>query len=202
MKRPFVPLALAAFLATTACSDYKVVVHAQLENGAVADLPVVLLNYDRKAILDSLARAYKVPQPAFPQELIQQIQGLSAEEQAAHARGDTAVARVEALRRTLLARADSIRAAQRAWADRAYARFDTIVTKRTARNGMLVREDTTDKQGMAVLPADHGEFWVTAQYTLPYSRLEWSVPVKLVKGEVDSAVVKLTRRNAIEKPSL
>jgi len=201
MKRPFVPLALAAALVAAACGDPKVVVHAQLENGAVADLPVVLLNYDRKAILDSLARAYKVPQPVFPQELIQQMQGLGAEEQAAHARGDTAVARVEALRRTLLARADSIREQQRAWADRAYARFDTIVIKRTARNGMLVREDTTDKHGLAVLPADDGDFWVTAQYTLPYSRLEWSIPVKLPKGQ-DSAVVKLTRANAVEKPSL
>jgi hypothetical protein len=201
MKRPFVPLVLAASVAAAACGKPKVVVHAQLESGAVADLPVVLLNYDRKAILDSLARVSRVPEPAFPQDLIQQMQAIEAEQQSARQRGDTAVARVDALRRALLARADTIRGQQRAWATRAYAKFDSVVARRTARNGLVVHEDTTDAAGHVVLKADKGRWWVTAQYTLPYSQLVWSVPVDIQPGS-DSVVVVLTHANAVEKPAL
>jgi hypothetical protein len=200
MKRSYVPLLVAASVAA-ACGKPRVVVRAELENGAVADLPVALVNYDRKAILDSLARVAGAPEPAFPQDLIQQMRALAAEAQAAPQRGDTAVARVEAARRALVARADSIRAAQRAWAAKAYAQFDSVVQKRTARVGLEVHEDTTDASGRAVIEGDDGRWWVTATYTLPYSRLDWNVPVE-VRKDADSVVIVLRHANAVEKPAM
>jgi hypothetical protein len=201
MKRSYVPLLAAATLAA-ACGKPKVVVRAELEGGAVADLPVALINYDRKAVMDSLARAAGAPEPAFPQELIQQMRAISAEGQAAVQRGDTAVARVDAMRRALTARVDSVRAAQKAWVAKAYAPFDSAVQKRTERSGLKVSEDTTDASGRVTFKAgDPGTWWVSAHYTLPYSTLDWNVPVTVEKGQ-DSVVVVLRRANAVEKPAL
>jgi hypothetical protein len=200
MKRMYVPLALAAAVLAAACGKPKVVVRAQLDGGPVADLPVRLLSYDRKAILDSLARAAKTPEPVFPQDLIQQMRRMDADLASARQRGDTAVARVDALRRALLARADSIRAAQQAWAARAYSRFDTLVQKKTAQRGLVIREDTTDAGGHAVFKGDRGRWWITAHYTLQYSQLDWNVPVEVTEGK-DSVVVVLTRANAVETPA-
>ncbi|MDB4948278.1 MAG: hypothetical protein JWM27_927 [Gemmatimonadetes bacterium] len=200
MKRMYVPLALAATLVAAACGKPKVVVRAQLDGGPVADLPVRLLSYDRKAILDSLARSSKTPEPVFPQELIQQIRQLDAELPAARARGDTAVARVDAQRRALTARTDTIRALRQAWATRAFARFDTIVQKKTVQRGLVIREDTTDAAGRAELKGDKGQWWISARYTLRYTELSWDIPVKVEPGQ-DSVVVTLTRANAVETAS-
>jgi hypothetical protein len=201
MKRKFVPLVFAAvFLA--ACGKPKVVVRAELDGQPVGDLPVRLTSYDARAIRDSLARASKTPQPAFPQDLIQQMRQVDGDLASARQRGDTAVARVDALRRALLARADTIRAAQQAWADRAYAKFDTAVTKRTQQTGLVIREDTTDAAGHAEFKGDDkGTYWVSAHYTLQYSQLDWSVPVQMSKGR-DTILVILNRANARETPAL
>ncbi len=75
MKRQFVVLALLACAA--ACgTDPKVVVRASLTPGGepIADLPVQLLPYDREELLDSLAEAADDPEPALPQEVLQEQQ--------------------------------------------------------------------------------------------------------------------------------
>jgi hypothetical protein len=202
MKRTYVPLALVAAVLAAACGKPKVVVRAQLDGGPVSDLPVRLLSYDGKAIRDSLARAAKTPEPAFPQDLIQQLRQIDGELASARQRGDTAVARVDAVRRALLARADTIRAAQQAWAARAYARFDTVVMKKTSQRGLVIREDTTDAAGRAEFKGDDkGRWWISAHYTLQYSQLDWNVAVDMVAGK-DTIVVVLNRANAVETPAL
>lgn len=201
MKRTIVPLVLLAAVAA-ACGKPKVVVRAELDGQPVGDLPVRLTSYDAKAIRDSLARVSKTPQPAFPQDLIQQMRAVDTALTSARQRGDTAVARVDALRRALLARADTIRAAQQAWAGRAYAKFDTAVNRRTQKTGLVIKEDTTDAAGHATFKGDDkGTFWVSAHYTLQYSQLDWSVPVKMSKDR-DTIYVVLNRANAVETPAL
>lgn len=200
MKRWPVSIVVVSLM-LSACGDPQVVVRARLDNGPVADMPVRLLSYDWKAIRDSLGRRSDAPEPVFPQELIQQVRALDTEAAAARLRGDTALARLAGLRKQLNAQVDSIRGAQAAWAQAAYANVDTAIVKRTENTGRFEAADTTDARGNIVLKGDHGDFWVSARYTLPYSQLEWSVPVKIAKGQ-DSIVVELTRANATEKPSL
>ncbi|MBV9772878.1 MAG: hypothetical protein JO040_02970 [Gemmatimonadetes bacterium] len=195
---------LVALVPTLAAchGDPKVVVRASMEEGATAgieDLPVRLLPYDRDAILDSLRAKSRVPEPQVPADLVQQMQSLPGLEQQARARGDTAVTRFQAFRRVVLARADSMRAARKAWADKTYARFDEKAVAALANSGEPEQADTTDASGTATFRAKEGRRWVYARYTLPYSELYWNVPVE-VTG--DSTVVRLTRANAKEKPAL
>ncbi|HET6231402.1 MAG TPA: hypothetical protein VFE05_15115 [Longimicrobiaceae bacterium] len=203
MKPALVPLLFASCVALAACGKPKVVVRATLgADGPISDLPVRLLPYDRTAILDSLGRLMKTPEPAIPQELIQQLQSLDAEQEAVKQRGDTAVTRWDAARRALSARAEAIRAARQAWAAKAYAKFDSAVIKRTANTGYTEKVDTTDAAGHAAMTGDEGKWWVVARYTLPYSELEWSIPVTLQKKGQDSVVVVLDRSKAKVEPFL
>ncbi len=199
MKSRLVPLA-ALVGALAACdAGPKVVVRAELPEGPVSDLPVRLLPYDRDELLDSLRAAAKAPEPPVPPELVLQLQALEAGEGEARARGDTALARWRGERRVLFARADSVRRARQQWADRAFARFDTLAAKRREAADQDEAADTTDAAGTATFGAEPGRWWVTARYTLPYSELYWNLPVE-VAG--DSTVVRLTRANAKERPSL
>ncbi|HEX2092911.1 MAG TPA: hypothetical protein VHG28_10935 [Longimicrobiaceae bacterium] len=203
MKFRFVPLAVL-FGSLTACeSGSKVVVTASLTeagvDGPVADLPVRLLPYDRDEILDSLTRTAKEPEPQIPPDLLQQFQGLAAEERAAQARGDTALARFRAFRRAVFARADSVRNARRSWAEKAFGRFDAEVQRRLETADRDELADTTDASGTVTFSAEPGRWWVYARYTLPYSELYWNVPME-VTG--DSSVVRLSRANAKERPFL
>ncbi|HEU0015352.1 MAG TPA: hypothetical protein VFQ45_16810, partial [Longimicrobium sp.] len=109
-------LLLAACCAAAAgCSDSKVVVRASLDQGGqpIADLPVWLLPYDRKALADSMLRAGEMPEPAIPADLLTQLESLTAREK--EAAGDSARRQVQAARRTLQARIDSIKTARRVW---------------------------------------------------------------------------------------
>lgn len=199
MKRA---LAVLALYTLAACSGGpKVVVRASLEDGGgqpIGDLPVRLLPYDRQAILDSLARENDSPEPRLPQDVLQRLHALTAEEAAARPKGDTAVRRVQAERRALLARADTVRRAREKWLASVQEDFEAGVKERTG-TGTVERTDTTDAQGRAELPADAGKYWVVAQYVLPETVLEWNVPVRLTG---DSAVVRLTRDKAREQPLL
>lgn len=200
-SRP-VPLALLlGSLALAACGDGgpRVAVRADVDGAPVADLPVRLLPYDRDELLDSLAEAADDPEPAIPPELLQQLQGLAAEEGAARQRGDTALARFQAVRRAVFARADSLRAARRAWAQEAFAPFDSLAAARAANADREELADTTDASGTVDFGAEPGRWWVYARYTLPYSELYWNFPVQ-VTG--DSTVVRLSRANAKERPFL
>lgn len=197
-----VPLAaLLGALSLAACSERgpRVTIRTELEGAPLADLPVRFLPYDRDEILDSLAAVARTPEPVVPPELLQQLQGLGAEERAAVQRGDTAVARVQAVRRALLAHADSLRAARRAWADQTFAAFDSLAIRRVGATGREELADTTGTSGIVSFTAEPGRWWVYARYTLPYSELYWNFPVE-VSG--DSTVVTLSRANARERPFL
>lgn len=199
MKRA---LAVLALYTLAACSSGpKVVVRASLEDDGgqpVADLPVRLLPYDRQAILDSLAKENDSPEPLVPQDVLQRLHALSAEEAAARPKGDTAVRRVQAERRALLAQADTVRRAREKWLAGVQEDFEAGVKERTG-TGTVERADTTDAQGRAEMSAEAGKYWVVAQYVLPETVLEWNVPVRLTG---DSAVVRLTRKKAREQPLL
>jgi hypothetical protein len=201
MNPRLVPFAaLLGSLALAACSaDPQVTVRATLDGAPIGDLPVRLLPYDRDELLESLASAADTTEPAIPAELLQQLQGLSAEEQAARARGDTALARFQAVRRSLFARADSVRAARREWAQETYGAFDSVAARRAEAAGRAEAVDTTGAAGTVTFEAEPARWWVYARYTLPYSELYWNVPVE-VAG--DSTVVELSRANARERPFL
>lgn len=200
-SRPVTLAALLGSLALAACGDAgpSVVVRADLDGDAVADLPVRLLPYDRDEILDSLTKAADAPEPAIPPDLLQQLQGLAAEERAARQRGDTAVARFQATRRAVFARADSLRAARRDWVAAALAPFDSLVVRRLENGDREELADTTDTAGTVTFSAEPGRWWVYARYTLPYSELYWNFPVD-VAG--DTTTVRLSRANARERPFL
>lgn len=202
MKSSLVLLAALASMLAACHGDPKVVVRASLEEGSsrgIEDLPVRLLPYDRDAIMDSLRARSRAPEPQVPADLLEQMRGLAAQEQAARARGDTAVARFQAYRRGVLARADSVRAARRAWAAKTFATFDERAATALANSGEAEQADTTDATGTASFRAKAGHRWVYARYVLPYSELYWNVPVEITG---DSAVVRLTRANAKERPAL
>jgi hypothetical protein len=202
MKSRPVPLAvLLGSLALAACGDGgpRVAVRTDLDGEPIADLPVRLLPYDRDEVLDSLAKRADTPEPAIPPELLQQLQGLAAEERVARQRGDTALARFQAVRRAVFARADSLRSARRAWVQDAFEPFDSLAARRAEAADRDELADTTDTSGAVGFSAEPGRWWVYARYTLPYSELYWNFPVE-VTG--DSTVVRLSRANAKERPFL
>jgi hypothetical protein len=198
MNRLVLPLVLAAHLA--ACdAGPRVVVRAAIDGRPLADVPVRLLPYDRRALLDSLTAAADAEEPPVPQEAIQRLRSLAAEEATVKARGDTAVARWQAERARFQAVADRAHAARRAWNDTVFRDFDAVSDARAAAAGRPVVADTTDPSGTARMTADEGEWWVSLQYVLADEQLDWVVPVTI--GEAtDSLVVTLTRENAVVKP--
>ncbi|HEX8392992.1 MAG TPA: hypothetical protein VF665_11590 [Longimicrobium sp.] len=196
MKRTL--LFVAVSLTAAGCSDSRVIVRANLDKGGepVADMPVYLLPYDRVALMDSLEKASERPEPTIPAELLQQLQRLSAPPRVP---GDS-TARLAALqRRQIQARIDSIRGLRRKWREGVYAPFDSLAKNKAAELGVDAAADTTDKAGLAAVPADAGTYWLYASYVLPHSTLEWNVRVKVPEGQ-DSVVIPLTRANARERP--
>ncbi|HEX8904107.1 MAG TPA: hypothetical protein VF771_04655 [Longimicrobiaceae bacterium] len=194
---------MAALLALAACGDSdNVVVRASLDDGGrqpVSDLPVRLLPYDRRGILDSLATENESPEPKFPAGMGQRLRSLQAEATAVKARGDTAgVRRIEAERRALLAQADSIRKAREKWLADIREDFEKAVEERLGHSGLTEKADTTDAAGRAAFEADPGKWYAVARYVLPDAVLEWQVPVTAREG--DSTVVRLTRKKAREEP--
>lgn len=193
MKRAL--LFLAVCVTAAGCSDSKVVVRAALAEGGepIVDMPVYLLPYDRKALMDSLARASDEPEPTIPADLVQQLERLNA---APVVPGDSASGANVAMRTVLRARIDSIRAARAQWRQRVFAPFDSVARMKESELAETAASDTTDARGHAAIPADEGRFWIYATYVLPETTLEWNLPVS-VRG--DSVVVPLTRKNAKEQ---
>jgi hypothetical protein len=195
MKRSLVVL---VFMAAAACdAGPKVVVRAEVDGRPVADLPVRLLAYDRQAILDSIAEAREEPEPRIPQEVLQRLSAVQAEEARLRQTGDTALARVRAERQALLARVDTLRKARAAWLEEIREPFEEAARERGGGSGEPA--DTTDAAGRAEMEAGAGRWWLVARYVLPQTVLEWQVPVNL-RG--DSAVVTLSRENATSEPLL
>jgi hypothetical protein len=193
MKRAL--LFLSVCLTAAGCSDSKVVVRASLAEGgeAIAEMPVYLLPYDRRALMDSLARASEEPEPTIPADLVTQLESLNA---APRVPGDSTARANAAMRTVLQARIDSIRAARVTWRQRVYAPFDSVARAKESELAVKASADTTDAAGRAAIPADEGRFWIYATYVLPETTLEWNLPVS-VRG--DSVVVSLTRKNAKEQ---
>jgi hypothetical protein len=78
MKRFLVLLSAAGMLGTSACSQPEVVIEARLPQASadgsgslpLADLPILVLPYDRDAIFDSLEAAAPEPEPEIPPEIL------------------------------------------------------------------------------------------------------------------------------------
>lgn len=191
-------LAAAAALLAAGCDDApNVVVTAEREGRPVADLPVRLLPYDRRAILDSLAAAADRPEPAPPQELVRRFEALRRQRSLLPP-GDSTAPRVDA---ALAAALDTLRAyqtAREAWADTVFAALPAAIEARMGRSSLGERADTTDADGRAAFAAEPGEWWVSATYVLPEAVLEWSLPVRVAEG--DSAVVRLDPARATRRP--
>jgi|GEM_PF-1427902 len=201
MKRPLWGIAL--LLAAAACGGEtdNVVVRASLGPGGtqpVADLPVRLLPYDRRAILDSLGAEDDSPLPKFPADAMERLRMLQAEAARVKPRGDSAAARVEAQRRVLMAQMDSVRKAREKWLEDRREDFEAAVKERTTNTGATEHTDTTDAKGRASFAVDPGRWYAVSRYVLPDAVLEWQVRVNAEKS--DSSTVRLTRQNAREEP--
>ncbi|HEU4560149.1 MAG TPA: hypothetical protein VFS20_20025 [Longimicrobium sp.] len=198
MKRPLWGLAL--LVAAAACGDDPdtVVVRAEVGGRPVADLPVRLLPYDRRAILDSLATEHGTPLPKYPPDALERLRMLQAEAARVKPRGDTAVARVEAQRRALIAQLAEIRKQRDQWIEARREDFEAAVEERNTQSGLAEVADTTDAQGRAGFAVDPGRWYAVASYVLPDSVLEWQVRVNV--EATDSSMVRLTRRNARAEP--
>ena len=136
---------------------------------------------------------------ATPQyrQMFERFGRLEAEERQVNQRSQEAFARFDQLQRATLTRADSIRAVQEAWAERAFADFPAIVEARLQDMRQEELADTTNANGVAVIQAPKGQWWVYARYTLPYEELYWNLPIE-VTG--DSVHVELTVETAERRP--
>ncbi|HYH78749.1 MAG TPA: hypothetical protein VEX86_03110 [Longimicrobium sp.] len=201
MKRPLWGLALLVAAAACGGETENVVVLASLGpegTQPVADLPVRLLPYDRRAILDSLGAEDESPLPRYPEGALEQLRMLQAEAARVKPRGDTAVARVEARRRALVAQLAAIRTARARWLEERREDFEAAVKERTNRTGFTEQSDTTDARGRAGFAVDPGRWYAVSRYVLPDAVLEWQV--RLNAESTDSSMVRLTRQNAREEP--
>lgn len=192
-------LAVVAFAVLAACgSGSEVIVRASLDGEPVSDLPVRILPYDRQAVLDSLAAAADAPEPGIPPELIDALRSLDAGRVPVKAPGDSGVQSPGAFAERIRAQADSLWEARRAWAARAYRSFDEVAARERSADRPEAA-DTTGAGGQAVFRVPPGRWWISARYRLAHSELVWNVPVRV---EGDSTTVSLTRKNAVEEPSL
>lgn len=199
MKRPLWALALLVAAAACGGDQDNVVVRASLGPGGtqpVPGLPVRLVPYDRRAILDSLAEESGDTIPAYPADAMERLRMLQAEAARVKPRGDTAAARVEAQRRAYVAQLDGIRKARAKWLADRQEDFEAAVKQRTS---VGEKADTTDAQGRASFAVEEGSWWVISSYVLPDAVLEWQRRVTL-PGKGDSTVVRLTRERAREEP--
>jgi hypothetical protein len=190
---------LAALAAAAACDGGdNLVVRATLDPAGAqpaADLPVRLLPYDRRAILDSISGEAGEPLPQFPRDAAERLRSLQAAAGGVKPGADSGEAGAQAALHAYVAGLDSIRKARDHWLEQHDKDFQTAATQ--ASHGLAEHADTTDAAGRAAFKADPGKWWVVARYVLPDRVLEWSVPVTARK---DSVVVRLRRGNAREEP--
>jgi hypothetical protein len=184
--------------ATLGCdAEPRVAVEARIDDRPVAELPVRLLPYDREAILDSLAAAADTPEPLPRPGLIEALRSIEAGQIPVNLPGDTTAPSPAEQVRRLRAEADSVRQAQRVWADQVFGPLEGIADRQREASRREELADTTDAAGRVEFRAPEGGWWVNARYRLPYSELRWSVPVRVVG---DSARVVLSRENAVDHP--
>jgi hypothetical protein len=124
---------------------------------------------------------------------------LAAEEERVQQAAEAAFTRFTSLQEASIARADSVRVVQEAWAEEAFRDFQTIVDARLEAMGREEFADTTGAAGMAAFRVPEGQWWVYARYTLPYEELYWNEPIE-VAG--DSTHILLSEENAERRPVL
>jgi hypothetical protein len=130
-------------------------------------------------------------------QLFERFGRLEAEERQVNQTTRAAFQRFDQMQRATLTRADSIRLAQEAWAERAFADFPAVVEARLLESGVEEAADTTGPSGFAQLRVPEGRWWVYARFLLPYEELYWNVPIE-VTG--DSVHIRLTPENADRRP--
>lgn len=133
------------------------------------------------------------------QQAFREFENLDEEEDRLERQSQEAFQRFDELQRTVISRADSVRAVRDAWADRVFADYDQVVEARLEQLGREEVEDTTNAAGVVRTRLPQGRWWVHTRYTLPFSELYWNVPID-VSG--DSTRVILNRENAEERPLL
>jgi hypothetical protein len=100
-----------------------------------------------------------------------------------------------------IARADSMRFEQEAWADEAFADFWTVFDMKQREIGRKMVVDTTDAGGIAgPIELSGGQWWVHARHELPFSILYWNIPVTVEGNE--PVQITLNRANAAVRPKL
>ena len=157
---------------------------------AASGVPVVALPYNRDSLLNALERAQGTPRPntAALDSLFAEFRGPFVEHFLAgralaatrdsvdggrlpesalagpSGRVERSRAALEAMRASVLPRADSLRSAVRAWEDSTYRGFDSLTKYLAERSGRKPVVDTTDATGHAELriPASRNDWWVTA----------------------------------------
>lgn len=201
MKRWLMSLFALLPLVAACGTDPEVIVHATRTDGtsgapmAIADLPIRLLPYDRDALLDSLRAEADTPEPPISPELTARLASLEAQPRQVNGSGDSASVQLGVLR----VRADSLREARRAWAERAYADFDRAAASALEASGRVEVADTTHEEGTAAFNVPAGRWWVYARYALPDTELYWNFPIEVTDP---GARVSLTPANAERRPIL
>jgi len=132
------------------------------------------------------------------QQQFRAFERLESDSRQAQQRSQAAFARYDQLQRTFLTQADSVRLVREAWADRAYADFDRVISARLRTAGREEYADTTDAAGVAMFRGiPQGRWWIYGRYTLPFDELYWNLPVDITG---DSVGVVLNRQNAQSRP--
>jgi hypothetical protein len=131
------------------------------------------------------------------QTLFREFEQLEPEARQQQQRMNEAFARFDQLQRGFIARADSIRVAREAWAERAFVDYDRVVDERLRADGRNPVADTTRAGGVSRVRVGEGNWWVYSRYTLPFSEMYWNVPIT-VRG--DSVVVQLNESTAQARP--
>lgn len=108
-----------------------------------------------------------------------------------------AFAAFDSLQKKTLSRADSMRAVQNTWEDKAFQDYNSIVDSLLKARGKEIHEDTTGSDGYAAANLSSGGWWVTTRYALPFKELYWNVPVAPGKD-----TLQLTPKNAKERTKL
>ena len=152
-----------------------------------------------RLLADELQQREQQGQRATPQyqQLFRRFEALEGQVQGLQRESDESFQRFTELQQAAQSQADSVRAAQQAWAERAFADYDDIVAARMEALDREAHVDTTDAAGVVRFSVPNGQWWVYARYELPLEELYWNVPVD-VAG--DSVGVQLTRETATVRP--
>lgn len=101
---------------------------------------------------------------------------------------DSVAKRLDAARRQFGPKADSVRAAVRAWEDSTYRGYEDIVTSLARVENRPPVTDTTGNDGRATITLKNGRWWIYARSwdaTDPNAEWYWNVPVTGVEVVLD-----------------